>query len=157
MEVKKVDWDTIRLQWKYNLWPGRDEYKPMSSMVYNERDKYDMDIYEKYEPTFWAVYDGQFVAGVNSGFRTTDELYRSRGIYVSKAYRKQGIAQMLFNALEEQATEEGCSQIWSYPREGSHHAYLKFDFEITSLWHEDQFGNNVYVLKEIEFPEHIID
>ena len=150
MELKKVDWNTVRFQWKYNLWPHRDEYKPMSSMVYNEREEYDMDIYEKYEPTFWAVYDGGFVAGVNSGFRTADNMYRSRGIYVSEAYRKKGIAQMLFAGLEEQGRNEECQWIWSYPREGSHHAYLKFGFNLTSGWADDSFGRNAYVLKEIE-------
>jgi len=151
IELKEVDWETVRFQWKFNLWPGRDEYKEMSSMVFGERDEYDMDIYENYEPTFWAVYDGSLVVGVNSGFRTTDNLYRSRGIYVSETHRKQGIAQMLFKAVEEQAINEGCDQVWSYPREGSHFAYVKYGFEIASDWHDDLFGRNVYVLKQIDF------
>ena len=148
--VVKTDWDTVRFQWKYNLWQGRDEYKPMSSMVYNQPETYDMDIYEKYYPTFWAAYDtDRTVVGVNSGFRTTDTLYRSRGIWVNPDYRKQGIAQLLFDVLEEQAIEEGCTDMWSYPREGSHRAYLKFGFDMTSDWYDDLFGRNCYVLKQI--------
>jgi len=154
MEVRKIDWDTIHFQWKFNLWPGRYDIKPMSSMIYNKPETYDMEIYEKYEPTFWGVYsDKNEIVGVNSGFRTADDMYRSRGIYVNPDYRKQGIAQMLFDALEEQSIEESCTHIWSYPREGSHHAYLKFGFEETSKWYDDSFGKNVYVLKQVELGE----
>jgi len=156
MELRKVDWDTIHFQWKFNLWPGRYNIKEMSSMVYNQTETYDMNIYEKYKPTFWAVYDTEgtgAVVGVNSGFRTTDTLYRSRGIYVNPDYRKRGIALMLFDGLEAQAIEEGCTEMWSYPREGSHYAYLKFGFEQTSDWYEDQFGNNTYVLKQLELTK----
>lgn len=155
MKISKVEWPVIQFQWRYNLWPGRYDVKPMSSMVYNQPDNYNMDIYNDYTPTFWAVQneETQQVVGVNSGFRTEDTLYRSRGIWVDPEHRKQGIAQLLFDALEQQAIEEGCDRIWSYPREGSHYAYLKFGFEMTSDWYKDSFGNNVYVLKKIELPK----
>ena len=150
MIVKTIDWETIKFQWMHNLWPGRFDVKPMSSMVYNRPDEYDMSIYENYVPTFWGVYtDDKQVVGVNSGFRTSDDMYRSRGIWVDPGFRKQGIAQMLFDALEERAKIEKANSLWSYPREGSHYAYLKFGFEMTSDWYEDTFGNNVYVLKKI--------
>jgi GNAT superfamily N-acetyltransferase len=150
MIVKKIKWETIKFQWQHNLWPGRYDVKPMSSMVYNNPDGYSMDIYNNYKPTFWGVYtDDNQIVGVNSGFRTEDTLYRSRGIWVASNFRKQGIAQLLFKALEEQAREEGCDRIWSYPRKGSHYAYLKFGFEIVSDWYRDTFGQNVYVLKKI--------
>ena len=149
MEIRKVDWDTVHFQWKWNLWPGRYGIKAMSSMMYNDPTGYDLSIYEKYEPTFWGVYDGQTVVGVNTGFRTEDTLYRSRGIYVDDSYRGQGVAQLLFASLEEQAHSEGCDWMWSYPREGSHYAYLKFGFEMVSEWRNDSFGRNAYVLKNI--------
>lgn len=157
MELREISWETIQFQWKFNLWPGRYEYKPMSSMVYNKREEYDMEIYEKYEPTFWGVFEKDLLIGVNSSFRTSDDMYRSRGIYVAKSHRKRGVAQMLFDALEEQAKKEGCKFLWSYPREGSHYAYLKFGFELTSDWQPDSFGRNAYVLKQIELPESIVD
>jgi len=153
IEIKTIDWQTILFQWKFNLWPGRYDYKEMSSMVFNERDNYDMDIYTKYNPTFWGAYCGSTIVGVNSGFRTEDNLYRSRGIWVSSAFRKKGIAQQLFAALEEQAIAEGCDKIWSYPREGSHIAYTKYGFKIASEWHNDSFGRNVYVLKQLKLSK----
>jgi len=154
IDIKEVDFETVKHVWVSRLWPGRYDVKPMSSMVYGDFEKFDMNVYMKYTPTFWAAYSGDKVVGVNSGFRTSDTQYRSRGIWVDPEYRKCGIAQQLFLCLEKQAHKEGCKTMWSFPRKGSHHAYLKYGFTKTSDWiHDAEYGINCYVLKDVALPK----
>lgn len=152
MKLKIVDFDTVKTVWLENLWRDRTDVKPVSSMVYNNLDVHDMSIYHTYTPTFWAVYDDNKIIAVNSGFRTEDELYRSRGIWVDYNYRGQSISKLLFSALENQAKLEGCLHMWSYPRKEAFPAYERYGFVRTSEWIEgNKYGTNCYVLKNVEF------
>ena len=76
----------------------------------------DMSIYEKYVPSFWAVFDNDNIIGVNSGFATSDVRYSSRGIWVNPNYRSKGIAQLLFDQIDIQASKENKELCWSIPR-----------------------------------------
>ena len=88
--------------WNEKLWPNRKStIKEMSSMQY--LDGFDMAIYEKYKPTFFIVKHQDKIVGVNSGHRTKDRLYRSRGIWVDPEFRRYGVAQILFDMTEKQA------------------------------------------------------
>lgn len=148
--VQRISFEDIKQNWLANLWPGRDDIKPMSSMVYDNITEYDMSIYEKYTPSFWGVFYNDALVAVNSGFRTEDYLYRSRGVWVDPEHRGKSISCMLFRSLEEQAIAEGCTHMWSYPRRGSHCAYLRYGFVQTSDWITDNlYGDNCYVLKNI--------
>ena len=84
--------------WRDKLCPERiSKIKPMSSLCWqlpNEIIK-DNSIFERYSPTFWVVKDNEKIIGVNSGFKTSDKVYRSRGLYVDLEYRNQGISQIL--------------------------------------------------------------
>ena len=54
--VHKVGFDIILEVWKQELWPNRkSEIRQMSSMQF--LGGIDMSIYEKYVPSFWAVFD----------------------------------------------------------------------------------------------------
>jgi len=150
-----VDFETILLFWKEKIWPDREStIKPMSSMMY--QGGYDMSIYEKYTPTFFAVYNvvGEIV-GVNSGHRTSDELYRSRGIWVDPRYRKLGVSGVLFCELHGQAMKEGCKALWSVPRKEALPAYKSVGFIQTSEFFDEgmEFGPNCYVYKELNYGE----
>ena len=91
--------------WNEKLWPNRKStIKEMSSMQY--LDGFDMAIYEKYKPTFFIVKHKDTIVGVNSGHRTKDRLYRSRGIWVDPEFRRYGVAQILFDMTEKQAKKE---------------------------------------------------
>ena len=72
--------------------------------------EFDMDIFN-YEPSFFGVTANGRIVGVNSGHRTKDDLYRSRGIWVDPMLEKKktGVAQLLFNATQKQAINEGCN------------------------------------------------
>lgn len=146
----KSTFEVVGPIWRDHLWMGRkDTIRPMSSMVY--LGGYDMSIYEKYKPTFWAYIENKQIVAVNSGHRTTDQAYRSRGIWVCPEYRGYGISTELFAALEAQAIDEGCEFMWSCPRWGSEFAYFAYGFEQTSEWFEEgmEFGPNCYVRKNI--------
>ena len=83
-----VYFETILPIWKHNLWPNRQsQIKHMSSMTY--KGKIDMSIYEKYTPTFFAVYNnaGQII-GVNSGHQTGERMYMREqgGMYMMKMW-----------------------------------------------------------------------
>ena len=105
MIIKKVNFEVILPTWKKKLWVGREsKIQSMSSIQF--LGGYDMTIYEKYTPTFWAVFDDKNIVAVNSGFSTSSIAYRSRGIWVDKTHRKLGVAQLLFDHIDKQAKEE---------------------------------------------------
>ena len=150
---KIVDFKTIFPIWNDKLWPQRKSpINPMSSMTYDRN--YDMKIHEKYKPTFVAVYNiDDKIIGVNSGHRTDDKLYRSRGIWVEPLYRRKGIAGILFCEIERAAMEEQCTHIWSLPRKSALPAYEKYGFIKTSDFFDEkvEFGPNCYVKKELDY------
>ena len=54
-EVIEISYKEIFPVWREFLWKNRkNEINPMSSMLLN--GSYDMEIYEKYKPTFLGVY-----------------------------------------------------------------------------------------------------
>ena len=99
---------------------------------------------------FWGVFMDNMLVGVNSGHRSSEVEYRSRGIWVDPSYRKTGVAQMLFEMTQHQARIEQCEMIWSIPRKTALKAYTKFGFQTVG----DYFGTetadaNIYVIKRI--------
>lgn len=152
MKATKISFEQICNVWKTELWPERvSAIEPQSAMTWpfeGTPEQYDMNIFE-YNPVFWGVYIDNKLVGVNSGHRTTDTQYRSRGIWVDPQYRKHGVAQMLFNMTEHQAKIEGCNMIWSIPRKSALPAYTKFGFETVGDYFDEgmEFGPNIYVSK----------
>ena len=47
-----------------------------------------MEIYKKYFPYFFGAYVDGKLAGVNSGHKTSETNFRSRGLYVLEEYRR---------------------------------------------------------------------
>ncbi len=146
-----IDFETIEPIWREKLWPGRtsaiETHSAMTWPYGNKSAEYDMRVFE-YPATFFAIYDDKKLIGVNSGHKTTNKLYRSRGLWVDPDYRKQGIAQLLFGSTETQARLEGCDAVWSIPRKTALPAYQRFGFETVG----DFFGTetseaNIYVIK----------
>lgn len=149
LKIEQVSFDIVLPIWYNKLWINRkSDIKSMSSIQY--LGGIDMDIYQ-YKPSFWAIYDGSEVIGVNSGFKTKNDYYRSRGIWINPDYRGKNLSNLLFVELEKQAILENCNNLWSMPRKGSHYAYLKFGFKQTSEFFDEgvEFGPNCYVLKNI--------
>lgn len=148
--IERITWEQIYPIWRDKLWPGREtEIKPTNGIVL--LGGFDKGI-EKNTPTFFGVFvdDGELV-GVNSGFKTSATEYRSRGLYVEPEYRRQGIAQLLLYAAQEQAILEGCELMWSMPRYTALVAYQKFGFTKESNFFDEkvEFGPNCFAVKRI--------
>lgn len=148
-----VNFDSILPIWKEKLWPGRkDAIRPMSDIVYG--GGHDSTIYKNFKPTFFVVFNlSNEIIGVNSGHRSSIDLYRSRGLWVDPQYRRMGISGILFNELHMQAIKENCKAIWSIPRKEALPAYKKYGFVQTSDFFDRgmEFGPNCYAYKEIKF------
>jgi GNAT superfamily N-acetyltransferase len=132
MRISRITFEEIDHIWKKHLWPNRssaiETHSAMTWPFEGKPDQYDMKVFE-YPATFWGAYLDNKLVGVNSGHKTTDEQYRSRGIWVDPDYRKRGVAQMLFLMTAHQAKVEGCEMLWSIPRKTALPAYTKFGFE----------------------------
>jgi GNAT superfamily N-acetyltransferase len=154
VKTTKISFEQICDVWKVELWPERvSDIEPHSAMTWpfeGTPEQYDMNIFE-YRPIFWGVYMDDKLVGVNSGHRTTDTQYRSRGIWVDPQYRKHGISQMLFTMTEHQAKLEDCDMIWSIPRKSALPAYSKFGFKTVGEYFDEgmEFGPNIYVQKNL--------
>jgi GNAT superfamily N-acetyltransferase len=145
--VHKITFEDVLPIWRDYLWPGRkSEIKPTNGIMF--MGGYSKDI-ESNTPTFFGIYKDNMLVGVNSGHITGLKEYRSRGIYVHPYYRKWGLAQKLFKAVEDQAKYEGCDILWSMPRSSALQSYQKFGFGIVSKLFDKnvEFGPNCFVMK----------
>ena len=154
MIAKQITFEQICQIWQSELWPNRvspiETHSAMTWPFDGNQLEFDMDIFN-YDASFFGVYSKQVLIGVNSGHRTRDDLYRSRGIWVDPKFRKTGVAQILFEFTESKAREEGCRLIWSIPRKSALPAYTKFGFETVGDYFDEgmEFGPNIYVRKDL--------
>ena len=132
MHTKRLDFNIVKDIWQGHLWPDRssaiETHSAMTWPFQGNPEQYDMKVFD-HPATFWGTYIDNKLVGVNSGHKTTNLQYRSRGIWVDPAYRKRGVAQMLFLMTAHQAKVEGCEMLWSIPRKTALPAYAKFGFE----------------------------
>lgn len=132
MKIERLNFEKIKSIWQTKLWPNRtsaiETHSAMTWPFEGNPDPINMDIFN-YPASFWGAYLDNKLVGVNSGHKTTDKQYRSRGVWVDPEYRKRGVAQMLFLMTAHQAKVEGCEMLWSIPRKTALPAYTKFGFE----------------------------
>jgi predicted GNAT family acetyltransferase len=153
MKIERLTFEQITSVWQNHLWPDRESpiesHSAMTWPFEGNPEQYDMNVFN-YPATFWGVYIDNKLVGVNSGHKTTDTQYRSRGIWVDPEYRKQGVAQNLFNMTEHRAILEKCNMIWSLPRKTALPAYTKFGFETVGDFIKTETSDaNIYVKKII--------
>lgn len=153
MKIERLTFEQITSVWQNYLWPDRESpiesHSAMTWPFEGNPEQYDMNVFN-YPATFWGVYIDNKLVGVNSGHKTTDTQYRSRGIWVDPEYRKQGVAQNLFNMTEHRAILEKCNMIWSLPRKTALPAYTKFGFETVGDFIKTETSDaNIYVKKII--------
>ena len=153
MRVTKITFDQILPVWQKELWHNRQsaiETHSAMTWPYSWPDnEIDMGIFE-YPATFFGVYNDQQLVGVNSGHRSSEVEYRSRGVWVDPEFRKAGVAQMLFQITEDQALLEGCEMLWSIPRKIALTAYTKFGFNtVGDFIVTETSESNIYVSKRL--------
>ncbi len=153
MNARKISFDQILPVWQNELWPDRQsaiETHSAMTWPYSWPEKeIDMEIFN-YDATFFGVFSKQKLIGVNSGHKSSEVEYRSRGIWVDPAFRKTGVAQLLFDMTADQALNEGCEMIWSIPRKTALKAYTKFGFmTVGDYFNTETSDANIYVLKRL--------
>lgn len=148
--IEISSFEEIYPYWDKFLWPNREsKILKASSMMYG--GGYDKKIATTALPVFWKILDSREIIGINSGFKTANNYFRSRGLWVHPSYRKQGLSQKLLSAAETEAIKQKCLYLWSVPRTASLTAYIKFGFQVTSEPFSEgmEFGPNCYALKQI--------
>ena len=154
MECIQSTFDEIYDIWHDKLWPNRiSKIEPMSSLYWKQPRTIikDKTIFDKYTPTFWIIKSEHEIIGVNSGFRTGEKVYRSRGLYVDVKYRGQGLSQILLRHVVDQGKREDCHWIWSMPRKTVLPVYQKMGFKKRGKWLEEgvEFGPNCLATRQI--------
>lgn len=149
----KITFEQILPIWQQKLWADRDSpietHSAMTWPFEGNPNDIDMSIFD-YPASFFGTFVNDILVGVNSGHRTTDNQYRSRGIWVDPEYRGYGFSKMLFALTQSQAFNEGCEMIWSIPRKTALPAYTKFGFETVGDYIKTETADaNIYVKKYI--------
>ena len=168
---KKITYEDILPIWENDLWPKRQsEITSTSAMClfktkvideitgkYIAKEIYDLKNME-FTPTFWGAFHNDKLVGVNSGHMCVDKMYRSRGLYVSPDYRKQGIGQKLLMKTLAQATHEKAIICWSFPKKESWKTYSKIGFQLSHHlwihdWEESETGINARCSIILDLPQ----
>jgi len=160
-EYLQTTFDNIYDLWNEGLWPNR-----VSKIEDRSALSFDVILWKKYgnisitkqreriweyKPTFWVVRENNKIIGVNSGFKTNENIYRSRGLYVIPEKRGQGISRMLLKLTIETAKKEECEVIWTMPRKSALPAYESVGFNKIGGWIDEgvEFGPNCIAIKQI--------
>ena len=147
-ELKEVCFDEIFDVWSKKLWPHRDsKILPISAIGFD--GKFDKKIEQSF-PYFFAIFDGNNIIAVNSGYLTSESYFRSRGLYVEEAFRGKGFARKVLNATEVKANELGAKFIWSMPRNEALIVYEKAGYDCISKPIQEgfEYGPNYLVVKK---------
>jgi len=152
MKVETIDFQTAKKIWSKGLWQEKEsDILPISTwtILKDYSITTDMEI-KKYIATYFAVQHRGNWIGINSGHKNNENLYRSRGLWVSDKYQGLGISKMLLNATITHAKKVGCKSIWTFPRKSSLFAYESAGFVKVSDWSDQgDFGPNCVAIKSL--------
>ena len=160
---EKSTFDEIHKFWRDGLWPGRKtDIESVNAIVFNRyiletcgnvSISKDWTIFDWSKPTFFVMKEQETkkIVGVNSGFKTGDKTYRSRGIYVLPEYRGNRLSRILLENTIQQAKEEQCNLIWSLPRASAMIAYEGVGFRRIPRWEDGdmEYGPNYLAIKNL--------
>lgn len=143
--LKRINFEQIKPIWNI-LWKDRKQ-EPFSSMTM--KGDFDSKIKDIYKFSAFGVYESGKLIGVNAGHKSAQLEYRTRGLWVAQDYRGNGVAQMLFTKLEEQAKAEGARWLWSFPRLSSLPAYMRAGYKSYGDPEKAEFEQNVRAKKDL--------
>ncbi len=147
--VQQITFQEILPIWQDKLWPNRvskiETHSAMTWPYTHPVQPYSMDVFN-YPATFFGIFDQDKLVAVNSGHLTTQQEYRSRGLWVDPDYRGMGLAQIILLATINEAKKEGASMIWSIPRLTALPAYERVGFKTVGDRVDEgvEFGPNIY-------------
>lgn len=148
MTVREISYIAILPIWETNLWPDRtSKITPCSSMLFPSGN--DVTIHAKFTPTFYGYYDNGQLIGVNSGHKTNEVTYRSRGLWVNPEYRGRGIGKVLLNITTQRALDEKCIFIWTMPKQSAIKTYETVGFNKVGEWLDTELGKNCYAFMRL--------
>jgi GNAT superfamily N-acetyltransferase len=146
--IKQIDYAEIHSVWSTYLWPNRLDIKHMSSMQY--LSGHNIKIYDMYKPYFFAYFIDNNIVGVNSGHKSSDNEFRSRGLYVFEKYRNKGIGKKLLEYAIFLGKSEDCNTCWSIPKKIALSTYLSAGFkQTTDFFKTETSDENCYVVVNI--------
>jgi len=135
-ECKEITFEECCKAWKI-MWPARNPLPTHSTWNWSMDEciveqhqlapymiGIDKDIYN-YNATYFGVYIDNKLVGVNSGHQTSEQTYRSRGLWVHPKYRGRKIAILL---LKHTIKASNGLYAWTCPRKESEYAYRAVGF-----------------------------
>ncbi len=149
MQTQQITFEQILPIWQNKLWPNRvskiETHSAMTWPYTHPNQPYSMDVFI-YPATFFGIFNQDKLVAVNSGHLTTQQEYRSRGLWVDPDYRGMGLAQIILLATIDQAKKEGAKMIWSIPRLTALTAYERVGFKTVGDRVDEgvEFGPNIY-------------
>lgn len=156
--IYRVDFETIQKVWRENLWVEGDSADKRYNRIKID-GKFDQDMAEK-TVMYWAYRlddpndqnplqssHGEIV-GVNSGYKSCENYYRSRGLWVTPRFRGAGFAKSLLDVAIGESIFWNCRYIWSYPREESLPVYESMGFEKKTDFQVASYGFNCIAIKD---------
>jgi len=149
--IEAIDFMTILPIWQQELWPGREStIEPLSAIDVDSG--YNMKLMEA-EPFFWGAFsNSRQLIGVVSGFQTSDTHFRSRGLWVAKDQRNQGLGKQLIQTVEKQAVRRQCHILWTMPRQSSWEFYRRVGFQVLKEISQFEFGPHYIATKKLKLP-----
>lgn len=150
MLIREISFAEISEVWRTDLWPDRKSaIEPVSAI--NLRGDYDMSFMSSV-PYFWgafADFNSKSPVGVVSGFQTEPSYFRSRGIWVHPAHRRQGVGSLLLEQVVNQATSLKCQYVWTMPRVSSWSFYERNGFRVSAKTEKFEFGPHYLAVKPL--------
>jgi GNAT superfamily N-acetyltransferase len=141
--LRELEWSQIYSIWRKNLWPNRTTpIETHSAMLY--KGGHDMENF-RFKVDFLGCFKDNKLVGINSGHKTMDGGYRSRGLWVHPDHRGLGIGQILLRQIIEYRSNSFF--VWSYPRQTSWNTYKAVGFQLASDWQaSDTSEANAYCI-----------
>lgn len=150
VRIESSSFEEILPFWHDHLWPQRKSPIEPCSAIHPD-GHISMDIMKAHPVFFKAVKEDQ-ICGVVSGFATSSEYYRSRGLWVHPDFRNQGMGCALIEYVAKVAANGGYKQIWSMPRHTTLQFYLKNGFRAYNQTKAYEFGPHYFVKKLLIQP-----
>ena len=144
--IYRVDFETIQKVWRKNLWVEGDSADKRYNRIKID-GKFDQDMAEK-TVMYWAYRLDDEIVGVNSGYKSCENYYRSRGLWVTPRFRGAGFAKSLLDVAIGESIFWNCKYIWSYPREESLGVYESMGFKKQGDFKVADYGFNCIAIKE---------
>jgi len=158
-QVHDISFEEILPIWKKYLWPNKNNIKPINTWKKNPKGyPYNHGLHkpwsfnklitdksiESQTPYFFGIYEKDILVAVNSGYKTDDEHFRSRGLYVLPEYRNRGYGKTLLNHVIHIAYASGSDICWTVPRKDALPCYESCGFEMKGTWFHTDFSVSCY-------------